>query len=62
MSVAIVSAIGIVTNSVSAFMFFRDSEKDLNLKSAFLHLASNAVVSVGLVQEALLFTTRIYIG
>ena len=49
MTIAIVSAIGIVINTVSAFMFFRDKEKDLNVKSAFLHLASDAVVSLGLV-------------
>ena len=48
-TIAIVSAIGIVINAVSAFMFFRDKEKDLNVKSAFLHLASDAVVSLGLV-------------
>lgn len=61
MSVAIVSAIGIVTNSVSAFMFFRDREKDLNLKNAFLHLASNAVVSVGLVAGGIIiYYTHLY--
>ena len=29
-------------------MFFKDSEKDINVKAAFLHLASDALVSLGL--------------
>ena len=60
-TIAIVSAIGIVINAVSAFMFFRDKEKDLNVKSAFLHLASDAVVSVGLVIGGIImYYTHIY--
>ena len=60
-TIAIVSAIGIVINAVSAFMFFRDKEKDLNVKSAFLHLASDAVVSLGLVIGGIImYYTHIY--
>ena len=60
-TIAIVSAIGIVINAVSAFMFFRDKEKDLNVKSAFLHLASDAVVSLGLVIGGIvMYYTQIY--
>ena len=47
--VAIIAFIGIIINGVSAFMFFRDKEKDINIKSAFLHLAADALVSLGLV-------------
>lgn len=47
--IAIVAGIGIVINSVSAFLFFRDKEKDLNSKGAYLHLASDAIVSAGVV-------------
>lgn len=47
--IAIVAFIGIFINGVSAFMFFRDKDKDLNVKSAFLHLAGDALVSLGLV-------------
>ena len=49
MTIAIIAAIGIFINGGSAFMFFRDKEKDLNVKSAFIHLASDALVSTGLV-------------
>jgi cobalt-zinc-cadmium efflux system protein len=47
--IAIVAIIGIFINGISAFMFFSDKDKDINVKSAFLHLASDAIVSLGLV-------------
>ena len=48
-TIAIIAAIGIAINGISAFMFFRDKESDINVKAAFLHLASDALVSMGLV-------------
>ena len=48
-TVALVAGIGIVINSVTALLFFRDKDKDMNIKSAYLHLMSDAVVSLGLV-------------
>jgi len=47
--ISIVAAIGIIINAVSAFMFFTNKERDINIKAAFLHLVSDAVVSLGLV-------------
>jgi cobalt-zinc-cadmium efflux system protein len=47
--IAIVAAIGIVINAGTALLFFREKEKDLNVKSAYLHLLSDAIVSVGIV-------------
>jgi cobalt-zinc-cadmium efflux system protein len=47
--IAVIAGIGIVINSVSAFMFFRNKEKDLNVKGAYLHMASDAVISSGVV-------------
>lgn len=44
-----VSAVGIVINGLSAALFMSGSAKDLNLRSAFLHLAADAAVSVGVV-------------
>lgn len=49
LTIAVIAVIGIVINVVSAFMFFREKDKDLNVKSAFLHLAADALVSMGLV-------------
>lgn len=59
--VAIVAGIGIVINSVSALLFFRDKEKDLNVKGAYLHLVADALVSLGTVAAGLLMIyTRQY--
>jgi cobalt-zinc-cadmium efflux system protein len=48
-TIALVAGIGIIINSVTALMFLRDKEKDLNIKSAYQHLMSDAVVSLGIV-------------
>jgi cobalt-zinc-cadmium efflux system protein len=48
-TIAAVAAVGIGINTLSAFLFMRDKEKDLNVKSAWLHLLSDAIVSAGLV-------------
>jgi cobalt-zinc-cadmium efflux system protein len=47
--ISIVAGVGIVINTITALMFFKDKEKDINVKSAYLHLMSDALVSVGLV-------------
>jgi len=54
--IAIVAGIGIVINSVSAFFFFRNKDKDLNVKSAYLHLAVDAFVSAGVVMAGVLIS------
>jgi cobalt-zinc-cadmium efflux system protein len=48
-TIAIVAGTGILINAFSALLFLRDKEKDMNIKSAYLHLMSDAVVSLGLV-------------
>ncbi len=48
-TISIVAAIGIVINTVTALLFFRNKESDLNIKGAFLHLMSDAIVSAALV-------------
>jgi cobalt-zinc-cadmium efflux system protein len=47
--IAWVAAMGIVVNSVSAFLFFRHKDTDLNVKGAYWHLLADALVSVGVV-------------
>lgn len=49
LAVAMVAAVGILVNGVSAWLFHRDREKDLNVKGAYLHLAADAAVSAGVV-------------
>lgn len=61
MTISIIAAIGIIINGVSAFMFFRDKESDINVRSAFLHLASDALVSLGLVAGGIIiYYTHLY--
>jgi cobalt-zinc-cadmium efflux system protein len=59
--IALVAFIGIFINGISAFMFFRDKDSDVNVKSAFLHLASDALVSLGLVIGGIIiYYTHLY--
>jgi cobalt-zinc-cadmium efflux system protein len=44
-TVAITAAIGIVINTATALLFMRGSKEDLNVRGAFLHMASDAVIS-----------------
>lgn len=48
-SVAWVAGLGIVINSVSALLFFRDKDHDLNVRGAYLHLVADALVSLAVV-------------
>jgi cobalt-zinc-cadmium efflux system protein len=48
-NISIIAGIGIVINFLSAILFFKQKESDLNVKSAYLHLMSDAVVSLGIV-------------
>ena len=47
--IAWVAALGIVVNGVSALLFFRHKDTDLNVKGAYWHLLADALVSVGVV-------------
>ncbi len=49
-----VAAIGILVNAITAWLFASGRKEDLNLKGAFLHMASDAFVSVGVVAAGLL--------
>jgi cobalt-zinc-cadmium efflux system protein len=48
-TVAWVAAAGIVVNGVTALLFFRGRQSDLNVKSAFLHMAADALIALGVV-------------
>ncbi len=48
-TVITVAAIGIAVNSISALMFFAGRKSDLNIRGAFLHLAADALISLGVV-------------
>ena len=53
LTVAFVAAAGILVNGISAWLFHRDRERDLNVKGAYLHLAADAAVSAGVVAAGL---------
>src|SRR6187402_1466477 len=44
-----VAAVGIVINGATALMFVRGRKHDINIRGAFLHMAADALVSVGVV-------------
>ncbi|WP_294615311.1 cation diffusion facilitator family transporter [uncultured Bacteroides sp.] len=46
-AIAWVAGVGVVINAFTAFLFMKDKEKDLNVKGAYLHMAADALVSVG---------------
>ncbi|MDD5248764.1 MAG: cation diffusion facilitator family transporter [Rhodocyclaceae bacterium] len=46
-TVAAVAAVGIVINGLSAWLFVQGSKGDLNIRGAYLHLAADAAVSLG---------------
>lgn len=48
-TVMVVAAIGFGVNAVSALLFLSRRKTDLNLKGAFLHLAADAAISLGVV-------------
>ena len=44
-----VAGVGVVINAVTAFLFVRGSHGDINIRGAFLHMAADAGVSLGVV-------------
>ncbi len=53
MTVSIVAAIGVVINGFSAWLFMAGSKGDLNLRGAYLHMAADAALSLGVVISGL---------
>ncbi|MCB2202278.1 cation diffusion facilitator family transporter [bacterium] len=49
MTVVLVAGIGVVINSITALMFMKGQKDDLNIKGAYLHMAADAAVSLGVV-------------
>ncbi len=48
-----IAALGVVINTATALMFMRGQKGDLNVRGAYLHMASDAAVSAGVVVAAL---------
>lgn len=54
-TVMIVASIGVVINTLTAVMLMSGSRHDLNIRGAFLHMAADALVSVGVVLAGALY-------
>lgn len=62
-TIIIVAAIGIVINTITALMFMSGRKQDLNIRGAFLHMAADAGVSLGVVLAgiAIIFTGWLWV-
>lgn len=53
-TIMIVAAIGVVINTATALLFLSGKDNDLNIRGAFLHMAADAAVSLGVVASGAL--------
>lgn len=49
LTIGYVAALGVLINSATAALFIADRKRDLNIRGAFLHMAADAGVSLGVV-------------
>jgi len=56
--VILVSGVGILINGFSAFLFIKGSKEDINIRGAYLHMAADAAISLGVMLAgiAMMFT------
>jgi cobalt-zinc-cadmium efflux system protein len=52
-TVIVVAALGVIVNGVTALLFARGSKHDVNIRGAFLHMAADAGVSLGVIVAGL---------
>lgn len=50
----IVAGVGVIINAITAILFMKGKDKDLNIKGAFLHMAADAGISLGVVLAGLI--------
>ena len=55
-AIAWTAGVGVVINALTAWLFMKDKDKDLNVKGAYLHMAADALVSVGVVVSGIIIT------
>jgi cobalt-zinc-cadmium efflux system protein len=53
-TIMMVAAVGVVINTATAMLFISGKNDDLNIRGAFLHMAADAVVSLGVVASGAL--------
>ena len=57
-TVMLVAGVGVLVNAATAWLFMAGSKNDLNIRGAFLHMAADAVVSLGVVLAGALYLWR----
>jgi cobalt-zinc-cadmium efflux system protein len=57
MTVIVVAAIGVIINIITALLFVSKQKHDLNIRGAFLHMAADAGVSIGVVIAGIIMMT-----
>lgn len=55
-AIAWVAGIGVLINSLTAMLFIKNKEKDINVKGAYLHMAADALVSVGVLISGIIIS------
>jgi len=61
-AIAWVAGVGVIINGVTAMLFMKEKDKDLNVKGAYLHMAADALVSIGVLISGLVINwTGFYI-
>jgi cobalt-zinc-cadmium efflux system protein len=53
-TVSVVAGVGILVNGFSALLFMRGSQDDINIRGAYLHMAADAAISLGVLVAGLL--------
>lgn len=51
-TVMVIAGVGIVINTITALLFFKDRHSDINIKGAYMHMAADALISAGVVVSA----------
>ncbi|MCF7801618.1 MAG: cation diffusion facilitator family transporter [Candidatus Marinimicrobia bacterium] len=57
-TVMLVAGIGVIINTITALLFYSGRKKDINIKGAFLHMAADAAISLGVVIVGLVLTFK----
>lgn len=61
LTVSAIAGVGIVVNGLSALLFMKGSDHDLNIRGAYLHMAADAAVSLAVVISGIaMFYTQWY--
>ena len=55
-AIAWTAGVGVAINGFTAWLFIKDKDRDLNVKGAYLHMAADALVSVGVLVSGLVIS------